>query len=407
MSTVKFYLKDPHSKSKTLIYLFFSFKGKRLKCSTGESIRPKDWNDTSHKSRSDSDLNDFLKSFGNTVTEIERQMRTNKENVTPDILRQKLKEAFNDEKKIKHNFITFIEEYIKSVEDTKKISTIKSYRNTLRHLREYSFKPIEFENITLEFYNNFIKHLKVVKMFSVNTIGKQIKNIKFFLNEATESGINKTMDFKLRKFKGMAEDADSIYLNLIEIDQLYKLPLAHCKRLEQVRDLFIVGCYTGLRFSDFSQIKPEHIKDGAIHIRTQKTDEPVVIPIHPMVGEIMVKYKDQYSNSMPNALSNQKMNKYLKEVAELALLNERVILSKNKGSSRVDTTFYKYELVTTHTARRSMATNLFLGGVPPITIMQITGHKTEKAFLKYVKATPLQHAYKIKEHWEQSTNSKI
>ena len=321
--------------------------------------------------------------------------------ITPELIKSKLDYAYGrTETPFSFNFISFIEFYIKQVETTKKESTLKGYRNTLTHLKEFKGKKhIEFEDINLDFYNDFNEFLIKKKEFATNTIGKQIKNVKVFLNEATERGINKKLDFKSKRFKVVSEEADTIYLPESEIQDLFDLDLSENPRLERVRDLFIVGCWTGLRFSDFSQIAPENIKNGKFHIRTQKTDESVIIPIHWMVSDIMKRYKDDFENSLPPSLSNQKMNEYLKEIGKMAGLLERINISKNKGSQRGTETYYKYELVTTHTARRSFATNLYLQEFPSIGIMKITGHRTERAFMKYIKVTQEQNAEKLEKFW--------
>ncbi len=269
-----------------------------------------------------------------------------------------------------------------------------------RRLIDFSGKrKLEFDDITLDFYNEFKEYLIDTKNFSMNTVGKYIKTIKVFMNEATERGLNKKMDFKSKKFKVDNEESETIYLTESELKKMYDLDLSENTRLERVRDLFIVGCYTGLRFSDFSQIAPENIKNGDFHIRTQKTDEPVIIPIHDMVSEIMEKYKDLNDNSLPPSLSNQKMNEYLKEIGKMAGLLERIKITRNKGAQRVTEIYYKYELLTTHTARRSFATNLYLREYPTIGIMQITGHRTERAFMKYIKVTQQQNAAKLRAFW--------
>lgn len=172
------------------------------------------------------------------------------------------------------------------------------------------------------------------------------------------------------------------------------------------RDLFIVGCYTGLRFSDFSQIKRENIRNGMISLRTQKTNELVTIPVHPIVEEIMSKYKGKYANSLPPAFANQIMNGYLKDIGKLAEFEESVLVSKTIGGKKVSQTFKKYELITTHTARRSFATNLFLQEFPAISIMKLTGHRSEKNFMNYIKMTPHQNAEKLRKHWERIYLSK-
>jgi integrase len=215
------------------------------------------------------------------------------------------------------------------------------------------------------------------------------------MNEATERGINKNVEFKKKKFKKVTEDTDKIYLNTTELEKLYQLDLSQKVKLEKVRDLFIIGCYTGLRFSDFIQIKQENIfESNKIKIRTQKTGEMVIIPLHRFVREIMGKY----DGNIPEPISNQKMNDYLKETAKLAGLNELIEASITKGGKLVKTAIEKYNLVMTHTARRSFATNLYMADVPSITIMKITGHKTEKNFLRYIRMSQEENANKLLNH---------
>jgi integrase len=137
-----------------------------------------------------------------------------------------------------------------------------------------------------------------------------------------------------------------------------------------------------------------------ISLRTQKTNELVTIPVHPMVDDIMKKYKGVFANSLPPAFANQVMNRNLKELGKLAQLNEGVIISKTIGGKKINQTFKKRELITTHTARRSFATNLYLQEFPAISIMKITGHKSEKNFMNYIKMTPHQNAEKLRKHWE-------
>jgi len=122
-----------------------------------------------------------------------------------------------------------------------------------------------------------------------------------------------------------------------------------------------------------------------LHVKTIKTAEPVVIPLKHTVIDIIKKY----DNNFPASLSNQKMNDYLKEVcALLKCLHVKTSTSITRGGHTVIEQKKKYELVSTHTARRSFATNCYLSKVPSFVIMGITGHKTEKSFIKYIKITP-------------------
>ena len=183
---------------------------------------------------------------------------------------------------------------------------------------------------------------------------------------------------------------------------MYALKITN-KKLEEVRDHFIFGAWVGLRFSDFSNIKTENIIqiDGDYFIKmiTQKTKELVIIPCNPVVMEIFDKYADR-PNKLPKTISNQKFNYYIKDVCKLAEFNE-----KGRVSSRPKDILA--ELVSSHTARRSFATNYYLQGFPTIDLMKITGHKTERSFLKYIRVSKLDTAKRLSEHIKTNWSRKL
>jgi len=279
--------------------------------------------------------------------------------------------------------------------------TIKTYYTTkvcLENYQTHARKSVDFDNIDMAFYNDFTKYLTLVIKQSTNYIGKHIKVIKTVLHEATELNINTNLSFKGRGFTTITEEADTIYLSEHELQQLHNLNLTDSPRLDRIRDLFLVGCYTGLRFSDLATLSPEQIDNGMITITQIKTGDRVVIPVHDTVTEIMNKY----GGKLPAALSNQKTNAALKDVAEKCkALEKKVSISFTKGGELITETLEKWKLVTTHTARRSFATNQFLNGVPTLSIMAITGHKTEKAFMKYIKVTSDDHAKIMAGIWSE------
>jgi integrase len=195
------------------------------------------------------------------------------------------------------------------------------------------------------------------------------------------------------------EEPPAIYLTEDELTKLFQLDLSGNPRLSRIRDLFLVGCYTGLRFSDFTELKPGNYKktpDGKeyIEMMTQKTGTKVTIPVKSEVREIVSRYNYQ----LPKAISNQKFNDYLKEVGKLAGLDEPTMLTRFRNGKRVDQTFPKYELMTSHTARRSFASNAYKAGVPVRYVMTVTGHKTEKEFYKYVRIRPDEHALLVSDN---------
>jgi integrase len=120
----------------------------------------------------------------------------------------------------------------------------------------------------------------------------------------------------------------------------------------------------------------------------------VIIPIHPIVRNILNKY----NNELPPPISNQKLNDYLKIIGKLAELDENVITYKTKGGRPEKKVTPKHDLITTHTARRSFATNAFKAGISSILIMKITGHKTEKSFLRYIRISPEEAAQEMAEN---------
>ena len=227
-----------------------------------------------------------------------------------------------------------------------------------------------------------------------NTLAKGISRIKLFMGEAVDLGYTTNLQFKHKKFSMPDVEVDACYLTENEILKFYRYDFSYCTRLEKIRDLFIFGCFVGLRYSDYSQIKQEHIIEieGNLYIKmiTKKTKAIVIIPLNHIVLEIFKKYECN-SNRLPQSMSDVNFNKYIKEAAKIAGLNEtgRVAWDLNKPL---------YELIASHTARRSFATNFYLEGVPSIDLMKLTGHTSEKSFLKYIKVSKLDTAKRLQLH---------
>jgi integrase len=282
--------------------------------------------------------------------------------------------------------------------------TVKTYRQCLTHLQGYATakrKKLDFDSIDLDFYISYNEYL-TGRGFRPNYIGKLIKMLKTFLNEALERGLTNNINHKKKRFTPPKEKVTNIYLTLEELNELWKLDFSKEPRLENVRDLFLFGCFTGLRFSDFSTVHSNNIdiKEGLIDIRTQKTGELVSIPILPITRAILSKYEGKTENSLPVSISNQKFNQYLKEIAQRFIpLHATTTKETTLRGKKVLQTVPKWQLVTTHTARRSFATNMFLQGFPAQSIMKITGHRTEAAFMTYLKMSPRENAKSILKEW--------
>lgn len=283
--------------------------------------------------------------------------------------------------------------------------TIKSYANTKRKLEEYvqhkRVRRFGFDSIDLAFHRDFIKYMKS-KNYSTNYIGNQIKNIKLFMSDSREDGFHTNLEYLKRAFTKPTEITDKIYLSVEDLEQIEKCDLSGAKRLDNVRDWLILGCWTGLRFTDLMNLKRENIfldtPDGDyLEVLTSKTARTVIIPILPQAKRILNKYTSTSKTSLPRPLSNQKFNEFVKEVGQKSNIDETVTLSITKGGKGVSTSTPKYEVISSHICRRSFATNTYKMGVPTVTIREITGHKTEVAFLRYIRATSKEHANKLRE----------
>lgn len=273
------------------------------------------------------------------------------------------------------------------------IRKLKASKQVLKDFIEKRFESILLTDVNYAFYESFVQYLTDEKKYAVNTVGKHIGSLKAILSFAKRKGYN----IDTERFKRLSEESDNIYLNEDELQKIYDLDLSENKRLEKVRDLFIVGAWTGLRFGDLTTINKDSIQNDMIIIEQSKTSEKVYVPLHWMTKAILEKY----DYDLPVQITNQKFNEYIKEVCDEAKINEIFIKGITVAGKRKIEKFKKFKKVSSHTARRSFATNLYNSDFPVISIMAITGHKSERAFLSYIKVTPEEHAKKLQRHWEK------
>lgn len=425
MAKAKFFLKeaqikvDPKLKKETLIFLVYNHGGKRFKYSTEEHIHPDAWDFKekepidSVKFPDNSNIYRRLEEYRFFLVDQVGELKRKNEEITPN----KLKALFDREFKTKglediqedekEDLLSFVNRYIKECESGKRkkpdkgryeSSTIKAYKNTINHLKDYCSDrevKLNFNDITLDLYSKLLDYFWELGQAS-NTIGNFIKNLKVFMGAAFNEDLHTCLDYSKKAFKKPSEETDSIYLTESELDRIYNLDLSGNMRLEKVRDLFIVGARTALRFSDLTGLKENNFyKNKNTYFvkvkRTLKTGVDVAVPLTKDAIEIIKKY----DRKLPRNISNQKMNDYLKEIGELAGLNKVETKIITKGGERTEESYKRYELITSHTARRSAATNLFLAGFPAISIMKITGHKTESIFMKYIRMSAEDNANKM------------
>jgi integrase len=256
-------------------------------------------------------------------------------------------------------------------------ATRKSKLQSMRLVRKFAAKKsltLTFDGIDMDFYHEFDAYMMSLGL-NVNSRGKHFKDIKAILREAIDRDYKVNLAFQKKSFKVIRGETDSTYLNEEEIKSWLELKLDPI--LEKRRDTFIQACFVGVRHSDWHKINSQNIitlngKD-LFKIQQQKTGEVIHIPVHPLVRMILNKYH----GNPPSAISNQKFNAALKLIAKDASMGFVTINGK-----KVE----KWTTISTHTARRSFATNAYLSrSMDVYQIMKCTGHKTESSFLKYLK----------------------
>lgn len=315
-----------------------------------------------------------------------------------EYLNQKLKEKPAAQEPGKITFIKYFEQCIETMKtgtnkntghQLSKAMPVKytTIKNMLEDFEKFRGAHLQWEDFNQQMYDDLVDYMITEKKYALNTYGRATRFIKTILHKATKEGINTNIKYQ-STFTGAKEETDNAYLTEKELDTLYKHDFSGSPRYDRVRDIFLIGCWTGLRFSDYSSIRTEHINGNRIKMVTKKTGQPVIIPLHPIVKAILEKYNYQ----LPTAISNQKFNDYLGEACKEAELNEPFSKSINKAGKTVVTAGPKHEFITSHSARRTFASNMFKRGVSPYLIMTITGHRTELEFLKYLKVTAEERA---------------
>jgi len=418
---VTFVLINPERKI-SAIAILIPFRGKKYKRSIKESVETKLWNKTRKRARETTDHPEYsLLNYriGKWHSAAERTLSHFKEYYNPPTTDQFFaildKEYYKDEiiEPMPVLFLDYLRKYIERYEKVRHKRTVANYNLLVKNLEAYERarkKKLTFEHINIDFYNDFQEWF-YSNGYSANYFGSQVKIIKQIYKEARDTDkLHNSNETDHKDFITIKKDTESIYLTTEELLRIHNLditaellkeykPDLNNEQVRQklislpvVRDRFLIGAFTGLRVSDFGRLSDAHIGEF-IRIITTKTKQPVVIPIHPVIKEII-----SHGFDFCVVVSDQKINEHIKEIAELAKIDDVVLVNKNKGGKIISEDKRKWELVTTHTARRSFATNAYKSGVPTLAIMKITGHKTEASFLRYIKVSAEENAQILMKH---------
>lgn len=283
--------------------------------------------------------------------------------------------------------------------------TRKTYLTTIGIVTAFQgSRRYTFDQVDQTYYTRLLTWMER-KGYSRNYIGATVKNIKKFMAMAWREKLHDNMAFL--SFRKQREDADSVYLTMQELDAIHKLrittelldtvmPDRHkgdagmeskiIAGLDRARKKFLIGAVCALRVSDYNRIEKTSIKDGVVTIMPVKGSalrkpEPVTMPLHPIMREIIESGFDPSTYIVP-----QHLNQQIRTVCRLAGINDPVTTYRTKGGVLVAETKEKWMLVSSHTARRSGATNMHLAGMPDHLIMACTGHTTTKQLYAYIKA---------------------
>jgi len=389
-STVKFFLKEPNSSKETLIYAILNFQNQQLKLSTGKKIHPKNWDAENQKIKrgaiGEKEINERLNFFSTSLNSIYNDLYFNKIKPTKELIKSKfLNNEFFEKKEEKffEHFDRFVEKYTNNG-IRPGLRTIQRYKVLEKKLLDFQKAnkiEISFDSINVQFSNDFVHYL-LKKKLTNNTVGTYIKNLKLFMKWTFDQDLHKNQDF--RKFKVFKKDTFQVSLDDKEMAQIINLDLSNKPHLDKARDLFILQCNLGLRYSDLKRLNESHfnLEEGFVEIISQKTHSYQVIPLSELAIQIIKKY-----NSNPQFISDQKQNKHIKEICKLSGINNLVTDYKEIGNKLIEELKPKYELITTHTARRTFITKLKMMGLPDDLIKLSTGHKTSTELNKYFRSS--------------------
>lgn len=279
------------------------------------------------------------------------------------------------------NLYEVFEEYISERGAFQSKEIAKHRKTALNKLKGYFGEKIPtFQDIDYRFYSEYRNWLLEEGELANSSVNKQFDYLKGFLRYASK--LKLFDDSILNDFERLKEfETHVVYVTQEELKKMWEFKLSSDK-LERVRDLFVFACATGLRESDFSNLKPENIKNNEIQLITVKTSDPLVIPLNYYSKAVL----DKYENQLPR-YSQQKFNDYIKEVGcEVGIDTPEQVITYKKGV-RVESILPKYELLTSHTGRRTFITQCIMRGIPIPVIRSMTGHKDLKSFQKYIKIT--------------------
>ena len=381
-----------------------NFASKRIEFTTGYRIDAAKWdadkqrvkNGCSNKlKQAASEINVSLLGYYTEIQDIFKKFEVEK--IMPT--QEQIKEAFNAlhkpiEEEVKprkstpNAFYKIFDEFVRDCgrQNDWTDSTYEKFAVVKNHLMNFR------DGLTFDFFdekglNDYVTYLRDVKEMRNSTIGKQLSFLKWFLRWAFKKGLHQNNAYDSYKPKLKSTQKKIIFLTWEELNKLREFEMPAAKQaLDRARDVFLFQCFTGLRYSDVFNLRRSDIKGDHIEVTTVKTSDSLIIELNNHSKAILDKYKDvafEDDKVLP-VITNQKMNDYLKELAELAGINEPVRQTYYRGNERIDEVTPKYALLGIHAGRRTFICNALALGIPPQVVMKWTGHSDYKAMKPYI-----------------------
>jgi integrase len=425
---VNFYLDNrTDKKGDAPIRMSVTIRGARYLTSTGYKIAPAKWDAARQQARRGcsnsngvtySAINSALAKITDYFTDFENRCIT--ENIRPgvDALKTEFARHFGRKnKQVKETssktltVLDYLDMFTAEMGAANQWTdgTRKKFAAFRNHLEEFNSK-LSFADLTEKGLNAFVSFLREKKGMKNTTISKQIGLLKWFLRWATAKEHNTNRAFQSFSPKLKTAPKKVVFLEWAELMRVfnYSIPkngtvvtLADAEGneyektvhdaagIEKTRDIFCFCCFTSLRYSDAVNLKRANISGGTMTITTVKTADTITIEINKYARSILDKYaaRDDLRGYVFPSITNQRMNVYLKDLCELCGINEPITQTYYKGSERIDETAPKFELIGTHTGRRTFICNALMLGIPAEIVMKWTGHSDYKAMKPYIDIT--------------------
>lgn len=424
---VNFYLdKRTDKKGDAPIRMSIAINGARYLTSTGYKITPGKWDAVKQQVRRGASngsgmtwavINSALARIAEHFATYEGECLSNGTRPDTNTLKMEFANAFgrsrthtqSESKQL--GLFDYLELFIKEMGELNQwtVGTRQKFAALRNHLT--GFNPdVTISDLAGDGLNDFVAYLRTEKQMKNTTIGKQLGFVKWFLNWCTAKGYNDNTAYRTFAPKLKIAPKKVVFLEWEELMRVYHYAVPDngveviltdadgreytktvhdAAAITKTRDIFCFCCFTSLRYSDAANLKRADIAGDSLTITTVKTADTITIELNKYALSILERYADRTDlngYAFPH-ITNQRMNVYLKDLCELCGLNQPITQTYYRGSERIDEVSPKYELIGTHTGRRTFICNALMLGIPAEIVMKWTGHSDYKAMKPYIDVT--------------------